>query len=142
VQGTVGEPHPSQWNTPSGSLPPDTTIHTVSSDALIFTDTPINVERYLKGSAPGDVVLVCTIGGVVGQDKMFAEHAPELQPGKRLILLLAPDDNPRTRNIGPNHYIVVWGFEDVYEVVGDRAISETHQLPLADLYALIELINR
>ena len=137
VQGTVGESLPGRWNTSTGSLPANVTVQTMPSDTLIFTDTPIKVERVLKGSVASDTVLVRTLGGAVDQDRMEVEYAPELHPGKQVVLLLVPDDDSRTMNIGPEHYIVAFGFEGSYDVVGDQAVSRTHQLPLADLQKLI-----
>jgi len=145
VQGVVGQPDPSRWNTPTGELPQGATAENVDMDSVIFTDYPITVERILKGSVESATVRVRTLGGSVGQDAYKNNGAPTLAAGQRVILLLKPDGLPSTRNVGPQHYSTVHGIRGVYKIVGNQSITRDYNeeaspergMPLADLLALI-----
>lgn len=139
VLGTVETIYPSRWNTPDGSLPPNTTIQTLSPDTRIFTDVDVRVERNLKGPASGDVVRVRIRGGTVGQDTMLADYEPEFTVGQRVVLLLRSEDDRIAGNIGPDHYVVVGAIQGKYDIIGSDAISRSgDRQPFAQLLTLIQ----
>lgn len=125
VRGTVGEPRPSRWTTPSGRLPDDATWATVAKrDWLIYTDYPIEVERVLKGSYVRDTVLLRARSGRVGRDSYTTENHPVLRPGEEVVAMLTPDEHPRSKGLGPAHYAPLFGFQGVFRIEGDRAVVE------------------
>lgn len=143
VRGTVGEPRPSRWTTPSGELPESANWETVAKrDWLIYTDYPIEVERVLKGSYVRDTILLRVKSGRAGRDSYTTENHPVLRPGEEVIAMLTPDEHPRTRGLGPAHYAPLFGFQGIFRVEGDRAIVERkgdaiQALPLSRLQTRI-----
>jgi hypothetical protein len=95
------------------------------------------VESVLYGDVSGDTVRVRVDGGQVGQDRLEMHGTAELEPGQRVVLLLIPDDNPLTKDIGPQHYIVYWGSEGHYRVANGEAVTTDHKISLSELPAFI-----
>lgn len=139
VLGTVTESLGSRWNTPSGTLPEEVANGDdfPSGEYQIFTDYSVKVESVLYGDVGGDTVRVRVDGGQVGQDRLVMHGAAELEPGQRVVLLLIPDDNPLTKDIGPQHYIVYWGSEGHYRVANGEAVTTDHRISLSELPAFI-----
>lgn len=135
IQGIVGEPLPSRWNTLSGELPADTTVENIPVDTHIYTDYPVQVKQRLRGSNGGDTVLVRVHSGQVGHDKTLNEIDAALEPGSHVVLLLAPDK--RTGDLGPEHYSVLWGVMGAYRVVGDQAVNEYHKPSFTELRGMV-----
>lgn len=142
VLGMVRERFPSRWNTPTGRVSQDTPIEKLPAGALIFTDYLVDVERVFKGQASGDTVRVRTLGGGVvepgvGEDRYTAEEEAQLEVGQRVVLFLTSDEDVRTRDIIPQHYRIVMGYQGMYKIAGDRTVSRDHSLPLSELeYAI------
>lgn len=90
-----------KWNTPDGKKP----IFTDNNSYVIYTDVEISVEEYLKNSQKTGVVLVRVLGGIVGEDAMEFEDHPSFNVNERVLIFLREDDDPRTKNIGPRHFI-------------------------------------
>ena len=131
----LGSPH-SHWNTPSGTLPLGTTVHNIPSDVFIFTDTPVHVEQFLKGSAQGAVVRVRTHGGRVPDGHMIVEDAAEVRGGQQVLLFLTRKYQV-TGDIGADHYWVVGAIQGSYEIANGQATRRGRQVPLTDLLDVI-----
>jgi len=144
VLGVVGEPYASRWNTPDGQFPKGVASvqDLPAGQYTIFTDYPVRVERVLYGQESAATVRVRVSGGQVGGDRMLSAEGPDLRAGERVVLLLAQDENPMTRDVGPGHYIVLWGALGKYQVEGGEAVSPDHRLPLSEMAEFIREAKR
>ena len=120
--GIVSAINESRWNTPDGKLPPHITIENITADYVIYTDVVFTPNMVLKGSPTPDKLRIRTFGGQVGSDRMTVA-AEELVPDQQYILFLVKDTG-LTASVGPEHYIVFGSIQGVYEIKGDRAISQ------------------
>lgn len=77
-----------------------------------YTETPVEVECTLKGTAPGAIVPVRTIGGANGQSR--PSHEARLNPNTRVVIFL--------RRPEPSYY-ATFGDVSVYEFIGDEAFG-------------------
>lgn len=140
--GTVGQPAPSRWNTPTGRLPQDATHRSVvDNKLLIYTDYPVTVEETLKGSVSQSVINVRTVGGKVDQDSITGDGHVGFQPGERVVLLLTNENDVRLQ-AGPDHYRTVLGFQGKFLIRGEQAVVYAgeevfYQLPLHTLKAQV-----
>ena len=136
VLGRVLESPRSQWNTPSGTLPPGVTVLDASSDLWVYTDTSIQVDQFLKGTAQSNTVQVRTQGGSVPDAIMIDEDEATLREGQQVLLFLTrkysfPGD------IGTEHYWVAGAFQGALEVVDGEAVRRERRFPIAELLAVI-----
>ena len=144
VLGTVGEPYASRWNTPDGQFPREASSvqDLPTGEYTIFTDYPVKVEKIFYGPESLDTVRVRITGGQVGDDRMLSSAEPDLRAGEKVVLLLARDDNPMTRDTGPEHYVVLWEALGKYHVEGGEAVSPDHRLPLSEMPEFIKDAKR
>jgi hypothetical protein len=140
ILGTVTGPPKSRWNTPSGALPAGVPLAELPIGTYIFTDTPVKVNRYLKGNRTDSTVLVRTRGGTLGPDTTGAEDEGHLKVGQPVVLFLKSQD-VETGDIGPEHYIIIEGYQGLYDIVGNRAVSKFKELPLTDLLTRVSRTN-
>ncbi|MGH2536461.1 MAG: hypothetical protein ACRDHL_03615 [Candidatus Promineifilaceae bacterium] len=139
VRGDVLPPLPSRWNTLNGELPAGAAVADVAWDTIIYTDTPVKVAEYLKGSAPEQTILARTLGGRVGQDTMTAE-GPVLTSGSQVVLFLTSSAY-ETWDVGAEHFWPM-GPQGVFRIAGNNVLSEgtrhyPARMPLAELLAAI-----
>ncbi|MBA3947073.1 MAG: hypothetical protein H0X37_21245 [Herpetosiphonaceae bacterium] len=133
IQGVARGPAHSQWNTPKGFRQPNVEI---GSNNLIYTDTPVEVNRYLKGAQSSKVLTVRTLGGQVGADRVRFSEEAELQPGQPVVLFLTQND-VMTGKYGPVHYMVAGAGQGKYVIEGTQAKTPSDERSLAALTALI-----
>lgn len=109
ITGTVKEKLPSKWNTIDGKQPKAVTE--LSYHDLIYTDTVISVDNYLKNPLSSKEVIVRSIGGTIGNLTMTFDDEPSLEPGEKVLLFLSKDTNTDLMNFGPEHFIVTGFFQ-------------------------------
>ena len=115
----------------SGRLPPGSPLAPPEppgeppAGAASYTETPIAVERTLKGPAAGARVRVRTLGG----PGYATTHTPQLRPGQHVVLFL--------KQVEPTYYSVL-GEDGVYEIVGAEAIGPRHRYPIGELLARVQ----
>ncbi len=135
VVGKLDSVYPSRWNTPNGRLPRGTTVYSITSDKMIFTDVNINLTQIIKGEKNQNVVRIRSLGGVVEQDQMIADDViPEF--GKNYLLFLSQEIRP-TENFDPIHYWT-FGYQGIYEITDGKAVSVKDEWILEDLIAYIQ----
>jgi len=113
----------------------------------IVTDTPVQVECWLKGTPPGETLIVRTAGGCIpGETCLMMSHVASITVGDRVVLFLRHEGPEYKTELqagayeiqtGPDYYFVR-GEDDVYVVIGDTAYSGHYQYSLAELMARID----
>jgi hypothetical protein len=138
VLGTIHGPTSSQWSTQNGELPPgiDLENQPLPAGLFIFTDTPVQVERVLKGREIAPTIYVRTRGGSVGEFSYIAEDDPQLIVDQKVLLFLS-STSVETK-LDAEHYIVIEAFQGKFKVEGDQAISKVRKLPISELLAIID----
>jgi hypothetical protein len=101
-----------------------------------YTDTRVTVERVLKGSAQGEVIVLQT--GLVGEPSTMWPEMPVLKPGSRAVLFLKDITNARKPEQSRATFAVV-APEGQYEVVGNRVITVVLGTPVPDAAAKLTL---
>jgi hypothetical protein len=101
-----------------------------------YTDTTVTVEKVLKGSASGEVIVLQT--GLVGEPSTMWPEMPILKPGARAVLFLKDITNSRKPEPSRATFGVV-APEGQYEVVGDRVITVARGTPVPDAAARMRL---
>lgn len=126
VVGEVTGISSSKWNTPDGKKPTfgDNTSY------IIYTDIEISAEDFLKNPQKTGVVFIRVLGGVVGEDAMEFEDQPSFNVNENVLIFLKEDEDPRTKNIGPKHFITAGLHQGKIPIlkngeviVGDKKIS-------------------
>lgn len=137
VIGQFIEVQPSRWNTPSGNLPDDATLDTVSKNKWsIFTDYKFMITNYIKNDTKEPIISIRIFQGEVGQDRMIADSQPSYEVGKEYLLFLFIDNGP-TSSVSPGAY---YGTSSPYQVTNNKAISNKDEWQLEDLIAYIQKI--
>ena len=136
VIGNVNDVYASRWNTPDGRRPGGNAPQKITPDNIIFTDMDFKVAELIKGEQK--IARIRSLGGVADGDRMIADNLiPETN--KTYLLFLYLDTVGSTATILPGHYwITGTGYQGLYEIVGDRAISASDEWALNDLIAYIE----
>jgi hypothetical protein len=136
VIGNVNDVFANRWNTPDGRRPGGNAPQKITPDNIIFTDMDFKVAKLIKGEQK--IARIRSLGGVADGDRMIVDNLiPEIN--KTYLLFLYLDTVGSTANILPVHYwITGTGYQGLYEIVGDRAISASDEWALNDLIAYIE----
>ncbi|MDQ3328929.1 MAG: hypothetical protein M3506_10470, partial [Chloroflexota bacterium] len=122
MEGIVGEPYPSRWNTQSGALPAGATYETVRDmNLVILTDYLVKVTEVLKGTVSESTVRVRVIGGKVEQDSYDGDRDAQLRPDERVVLLLTAEDTGLLDG-GAAHYTTVYGPFAKYAIEDGQAV--------------------
>lgn len=102
----------------------------VSPDGkTIFTDTRLDVKRYLVGSGPS-TLWVRQLGGRIGDRWMFVAGTASLQPGQEVLLFLVGTGERRfVAGMAQGSYRIV---RDASGVSADR-VFPARRLPLAEI---------
>jgi hypothetical protein len=138
VIGNVNNVLPSRWNTPNGKRPEGNPAQAITPDMVIFTDMNFRITRFIKGEAKQGIARIRTLGGVVNDDRMIADDSIP-KTDKTYLLFLDLDTLGSTAQIDPGHYwITGGGFQGLYEIVDDRAISTMDEWALEDLISYIQ----
>lgn len=104
VIGTVKEILPPKWNTLDGKRPSEANVK-VDQSSFIYTDTIVSVDKYLKKpseSKESKEIIVRTVGGTIGTDRVISEDDPSFKTGEKVLLYLTKD----TINVDSEHYLV------------------------------------
>lgn len=114
VIGTIRKPLPSQLS-----------VSEHLGDKIVFTDYALSVEKTIKGSAQGDVI-IRLIGGTVGSGKdkfsMFSDDEVDLKTGEKTLLFLSKNDGGFF-DLPKDHYIVQGRFQGKYQITNEKAIN-------------------
>lgn len=141
VIGTVKETLPSRWNSADGKKPGQDIEFGLNN--TIYTDTIIVVDEYLKNPLSSKEIRVRVEGGTVGIDTLLSEYEPAFQPAERVLLYLMKDDNPATRDISPEHFIVTGALQGKYTLTDDgKAVRPDETVSQEELLSTINQIDR
>jgi len=138
VIGTVKEIIPSKWNTADGKK--SSSDVKFSLDNTIYTDIIINVDEYVKNPLSSKEVRVRVEGGTVGNDVLIVDDEPTFKPGEKVLLYLMKDDNPSTKNIGPDHFIVTGCLQGKFTLANDGKATRLDETVSKD--ELLSSINQ
>jgi hypothetical protein len=101
-----------------------------------YTDTKLVVEKSLKGSASGEIIVLQA--GVAGEPGTMWPEMPVLKTGARAILFLRDISQGRKPEQSRATFAVV-APEGQYEIVGDRVITVVLGTPVPDAAAKLSL---
>jgi hypothetical protein len=134
VIGNLSRVHTSRWNSPNGKRP----AQGIHAGDLIFTDRDFSITQLIKGKTQQENVRIRSIGGTIDGDSEVTDNVtPEMN--KTYLLFLNLDTVGSTANIVPGHYwITGGGFQGLYEIIGDKAISASDEWKLDELIAYIQ----
>ncbi|WKZ36922.1 MAG: hypothetical protein QY332_03160 [Anaerolineales bacterium] len=138
VIGYVNTIYASRWNTPNGRRPEGDPAQKITPDMTIFTDMDFNITQLIKGDIQQKNARIRSLGGVVDGDRMIADKIiPKMN--KTYLLFLDFGRAGSTANVVTDHYwITGGGFQGLYEIIDDRAISVSDEWALKDLIAYIQ----
>ena len=143
VIGTVKEILPSKWNTANGKQPNKPLSEIDHLNDTIYTDIVIGVDEYLKNPLSSNEVIVRSIVGTVGNISMTSDAEPSFKTGEKVLLYLSKDDNPSTRDIGPEHFIVTDYYEGKFTLTDDgKAIGHVENTTLDELLSTINQTDK
>ena len=138
VIGTVKEILPPKWNTVDGKQPNKPLTEIDHLNDTIYTDIVISVDEYLKNPLSSNEVIVRSIGGTTGNISMTSDAEPSFKTGEKVLLYLSKDDNPSTKDIGPEHFIVTDYYEGKFTLTDDgKAIGYVENTTLNELLSTI-----
>ncbi|MBI3150630.1 MAG: hypothetical protein HYZ21_00710 [Chloroflexi bacterium] len=130
---------PSQWNTPDGTLPEDTTAQTVWDQGLfIYTEQVFQPREILKPDPQEREILVRSFGGQVGEDIMETSNLDVIYAAEQEYLLFLSYYPDRVEDDTPGYYIASGSIQGVYKIVDDVAVSYRDDWPLSELVAYIQ----
>ncbi len=138
VIGNVNTIYASRWNTPDGKRPGGDSSQRFMPGDVIFTDMDFSITQLIKGDAQQKTARIRTLGGVVDEVQMTADKIiPELN--KTYLLFLDLDTLGSTAEIIAGHYwITGGGFQGLYEIVDNKAVSTNDEWTLGGLIAYIQ----
>lgn len=117
VIGTVKEILPPKWNTLDGKRPSEANVK-VDQSSFIYTDTVVSVDKYLKKpseSKESKEIIVRTVGGTIGADRVISEDEPSFKTGEKVLLYLTKD----TINVDSEHYLVTGSDQGKFKLTSD-----------------------
>lgn len=138
VIGNLKTIHAGRWNTSDGKRPEGDLAQGIKPGNHIFTDMDFDVAQLLKGDTQQKNVRIRSLGGIVEGDRMVADKIiPDMD--KTYLLFLDLGRAGSTNNIVTGHYwITGGGFQGMYEIVGDKAISKVDEWDINELIAYIQ----
>lgn len=138
VIGIVKEILPPKWNTIDGKQPNKPLTEIDRLNDTIYTDIVISVDEYLKNPLSSNEVIVRSIVGTIGNISMTSDAEPSFKNGEKVLLYLSKDDNPGTKDIGPEHFIVTGYFQGKFTLTDDgKAIGYVENTTLDELLSTI-----
>ncbi|WP_292388854.1 hypothetical protein [Methanosarcina sp. UBA5] len=138
VIGTVKEILPPKWNTMDGKQPNKPLTEIDRLNDTIYTDIVIGVDEYLKNPLSSKEVIVRSTVGTIGNVSMTSDAEPSFKTGEKVLLYLSKDDNPATKDVGPEHFIVTDFFEGKFTLTDDgKAIGFVENTTLKELLSTI-----
>lgn len=139
VIGTVKEILPPKWNTIDGKQP-DKEITDLSHENIIYTDIVVSVDEYLKNQSSSKEVIVRITGGTIGRVGMSTDADPSFKIGEKVLIYLSKDDNPYTKDFGPEHFIVTDFHRGKYTLTDDGKVITPDETTTLD--ELLSTINQ
>jgi len=137
VIGTVKEILPPRWNTIDGKHPNKSPAE-LNSTNIIYTDIIISAEEYLKNPLSSREVTVRITGGTIGNVSMSTDADPGFKVGERVLVYLNRDDNPYTKDVGSEHFVVLNFHRGKYTLTDDgKAITPDETITLNELLSTI-----
>ena len=111
---------------------------------LIYTDIVVSVDEYLKNPLSSKEVIVRVTGGTIGNFSMTTDAEPSFNTGEKVLLYLSKDDNPSTKDIGPEHFIVTDFHRGKYTLTEDgKATTPDENTTLDELLSTInQTVNK
>jgi len=135
--GTVKEILPPRWNTIDGKYPNKSPAE-LNSTNIIYTDIIISVDEYLKNSLSSAEVIVRITGGTIGNVSMSTDADPSFNTSEKVLLYLNRDDNPYTKDISPEHFVVLDFHRGKYTLTDEgKAITTDETVTLDELLSTI-----
>jgi hypothetical protein len=135
ILGTVVGPSIGHFDPPFGNL---------ETEALIVTDTAVQVECVLKGAQTEATIMVRTDGGCVGETCLYVSHGAQIRVGERAIMFLTHNEPDYVIVLQPNGLYEVqaggeyYTFGNLFDISGDRIVSDFYSLTVAELLSIIE----
>lgn len=143
VIGTVKEILPPKWNTIDGKQPNKPLTEIDRLNDTIYTDIVISVDEYLKNPLSSNEAIVRSIVGKIGNVSMTSDAEPSFKNGEKVLLYLSKDDNPGTKDIGPEHFIVTGYFQGKFTLTNDgKAIGYAENTTLDELLSTINQTDK
>ncbi len=137
VIGTVKEILPPRWNTLDGKHPNKSPAE-LNSTNIIYTDIIISVDKYLKNPLSSGEVTVRITGGTIGNVSMSTDADPSFNTSEKVLLYLNRDDNPATKDISPEHFVVLDFHRGKYTLTDEgKAITTDETITLDELLSTI-----
>lgn len=136
LMGTVKKTLQSKWNTIDGKQPNKPLNELIPGVDVIYTDTIINVDKYLKNPQSSQEVIIRTFGGTVGNVTIKSEDDPSFEPGEKVFLYLSKDTSPYTANFGPDHFMVTGFLQGKFKLTDDGKAVRSDEIVSQD-----ELLN-
>lgn len=137
VIGTVKEILPPRWNTMDGNHP-NKSLTELDYNDIIYTDIIISVDKYLKNPLSSGEVTVRITGGTIGNVSMSTDADPSFNTSEKVLLYLNRDDNPATKDISPEHFVVLDFHRGKYTLTDEgKAITTDETVTLDELLSTI-----
>ncbi len=137
VVGTVKEILPPKWNTADGKQP-NKAIAELNNENVIYTDIIVSVDEYLKNPLSSKEIIVRITGGTIGKISMSTDADPSFKMGEKVLIYLSKDDDPYTKDFGPEHFIVTDFYEGKFTLTDDgKAIGYVQNTTLNELLSTI-----
>lgn len=138
VVGNVDIIYDSRWNTPDGKKPGGDTAKRFTPDNVIFTDIDFHFDQLVKGDFQQETLRIRFLGGKIGDVQMVTDETM-LDINKKYLLFLDLDTQGSTAKIIPGHYrITGGGFQGLYEIRDDKAVSANDERNLGELISYIQ----
>jgi len=148
VTGHVIKILPSRWNTADGLKPISTgkmasskeESEAIQKENVIYTDVLIKVDKKIKNNLIPSVIIVRTLGGQVGEEKMIEQDDAKFELGENVFLFLTKEDPFTDNSVGTHYRVTGWKF-------GKFSVTKDNQAIRLDLpkehqkIALEELSN-
>ncbi|HZK61195.1 MAG TPA: hypothetical protein VFC41_03910, partial [Anaerovoracaceae bacterium] len=107
---------------------------------VIYTDVLIKVDKKIKNNLIPSVIIVRTLGGQVGEEKMIEQDDAKFELGENVFLFLTKEDPFTDNSVGTHYRVTGWKF-------GKFSVTKDNQAIRLDLpkehqkIALEELSN-
>ena len=112
--------------------------------AWVVTDTAVQVECVFKGDSPETPIMVRTDGGCVGDTCGYSSQGAQIQLGQRAIMFLMHKGPDYVTALKPDNLYEVqadyeyYTFGDLFDIAGDRIVSNYYNLSVAELLSIIQ----
>lgn len=138
VIGTVKKTLPSKWNTIDGKQPDKELNDLIPGVDVIYTDTVVNVDKYLKNPLSSKEIVVRRFIGTVGNVSIESDDEPSLKPGEKVLLYLSKDTSLYT-NVGSEHFLITGASQGKFKLTDDgKAVRPDETVSQDELLSTIK----